>query len=472
MLYAADGGAPTDGGGALPEGHPPVDMPQGHPPVENRPRRPATPGHGEVMNEPPEDSVAEDPTLPAGALIVSVMDVQERPIPRAPIKLAILHQSVAKGDSREELTRTADDSGVVRFEGLTVGSASQYRVITTRGPGSFSMGPFTMGAERGKRAVIHSYEVSTSIDEVLVGMQAAVYVSLREDSLSVEHLVSVFNLGPVAWVPDVTMTLPEGFKAFTKPDNAEEGVHFAEVKGTGAALRGTISPGRHDATFRYQIPLENEERQTISIQLPPRVAQTRVMVEASRKMGVEVPGFPPAQRDQNRDGKRILVTGRQVSREEGGLRRLEITITGLPTQGYGRWVAVLLASTALVSGGVFFYGRRGKKDEIDEETRDDLLEARDALLDEIAELERAHRRGDIGPKTYARIKNALLDSLARIVLMLDSKPAARPAPPPTTPPTTTPPTTTPPTTSTSTKAPAKRASQKPARGAGAERKST
>ena len=462
---AADAGAPGDAGSALPQGHPPVDMPEGHPPTDmpqghpptgGRSPRGAPPGHGETLSEPPEDTVGEDPSLRPGELIVTVRDVQERPIPRAPIKLAILHQSVAKGDAREELTRTADEGGVVRFEGLTVGSASQYRVITTSGPASFTLGPFAMGAERGKRAVIHAYEVSTSIDEVLVGVQAAVYVSLREDSLSVEHLFSIFNLGPVAWVPNLTIALPEGFKAFNKPDNAEEGVHFAEVKGTGAALRGTIGPGRHDATFRYQVPLTNDEKQTIAIQLPPRVAQARVMVEASRKMGVEVPGFPAAQRDQNRDGKRILVTGRQVSREEGGLRRLEVTITGLPTQGYGRWVAVVLAATALAGGGAFVYARRGKEDDIDEETRDDLIEARDALLDEIAELERAHRRGDIGPKTYARIKNALLDSLARIVSMLEKKPTAEPPPPP------------PP------KAPVKRSPPKQARASGAEapRKST
>jgi hypothetical protein len=409
-----------------------------------------------MMNEPPEDTIQEDPTLPPGVLVVTVNDAQDRPIPRAPLKLSVLHQSVAKGDSREELTRTADESGVVRFEGLTTGSASQYRAITTRGPGSFSLGPFALGAERGKRAVVHAYEVSTSIDEVLVGMQAAVYVQLREDSLSVEHLFSVFNLGAVAWVPNITVSLPEGFKAFNKPDNAEEGVHFAEVKDTGAALRGTIAPGRHDATFRYQVPLENKEKQTLTIQLPPRVAQARVMVEASRQMGVEVPGFPPAERSQNRDGKRILITGRQVSREEGGLRKLEITITGLPTQGYGRWVAVVLAVTALAGGGAFVYARRGKEEEMDEETRDELIEARDALLDEIAELERAHRRGDVGPKTYARIKNALLDSLARIVAMLEKKPAAAAPPPP------------PP------KEPVKRPPQKKARASGAEapRKST
>jgi hypothetical protein len=35
------------------------------------------------------------------------------------------------------------------------------------------------------------------------------------------------------------------------------------------------------------------------------------------------------------------------------------------------------------------------------------------VLDELAELERAHRAGDVGPKTYARTRRELLERLAR-----------------------------------------------------------
>jgi hypothetical protein len=407
-------------------------MPEGHPPLDasDRPRRAAPPqGHGESLAEPPEDTVEDDSTLPRGSLVVTVKDLEDRPVPRAPLKISVLHQSVARGDSREELERTTDESGTASFEGLTFGSATSYRVITTRGPAIYSVGPFALSDQRGKRVVLHSYEVATGIDEVLVGMQAAVYVSLREDSLSVEHLFSVFNLGRVAWVPNITITLPEGFKAFNKAEAAEGDVQFTEVKGRGAALKGTVTPGRHDATFRYQVPLENREEQTIQIELPPRVAQARVMTEASRSMGLKVAGFPAAEKSQNRDGKKILITGRQVSREEGGLKRLEITVTGLPTPGPGRWIAVVLTATALLGAFAYVYQRRDTR-EMDDDTREDLVEAREALLAEIIELERAQRRGEIGPRTYGRIRRALLDSLARIVAMLDTKPAAAAATPP------------------------------------------
>jgi hypothetical protein len=57
---------------------------------------------------------------------------------------------------------------------------------------------------------------------------------------------------------------------------------------------------------------------------------------------------------------------------------------------------------------------------LDPDARDDLLDAREALLSELVALERARKTGEVGPKTYARLRAALLDALARIVDMLDA----------------------------------------------------
>src|SRR5262249_42255180 len=154
---------------------------------------------------------------------------------------------------------------------LTFGSGTTYRVLTTRGPATYSVGPFALSDQVGKRAVLYSYEVATDIEGLPVGMQAAVYLQLREDTISVEHLFSVFNLGEVAWVPNnINVVLPNGYKAFNKPDDSGD-VRIEEVSGKGAAFRGTATPGRHDVSFRYQVPLTGEDKQTIRINLPPRV---------------------------------------------------------------------------------------------------------------------------------------------------------------------------------------------------------
>ncbi|WP_148314521.1 carboxypeptidase-like regulatory domain-containing protein [Sorangium cellulosum] len=425
---AADAGAPA-AAGALPPGHPEVgqELPSGHPPVGKPPaggaasRRAAEELTG--LFEVPDDTVQEDAGLPPGAIALTVQDADGQPIPRVAVDVDILQSSVTKGESRERVTRETDDAGTVRLENLTIGGGTSYGISVTRSGGTFSLPHFGLSAEAGKRAVLHVYEATPDVNGLLVGSQGIIYLQLRQDSISVEQLFQVYNLGRVAWLPDETFALPPDYKAFNKSEGMDE-MRFEEVKGTGVALRGTVSPGRHEGQFRWQVPLGQEERQTIRIELPPRIAQLRVMAEASKSMTLNVAGFPAAQRTQNRDGKKILITEKAGNRADGGLRTIEITLGGLPTPGVGRWIALVLAGAAVIGGAALNFVRRREADRgPDEEERRELLEARDALLDEFVELERARKRGDVGPKTYDRVRTALLDALARIVSMIESTPA-------------------------------------------------
>jgi hypothetical protein len=424
-------------GDSLPAGHPAVGepLPAGHPPVadddDDAPEDPhgnaAGAGHAGDPRffNPPEDTVVDDPSLPAGTVVVTIKDAHDQPVPRAPILVGVLHSTVAKGDSNERLSREGDEGGSARFDGLAFGSGHTYRVSTTRGQASYAHAPFAITDKNGKRVTLHSYEVSPNLDELPIAMQAMVYVSLREDSIQVEQLVSVYNLGPVAWMADTTVQLPKGFKAFNKQDSMDD-ARVEEVPG-GAALRGTFPPGRRDMDFRYQVPLDDDARQTMRLSFPPRVAQARVIAEASRSMSLEVPGFPPAKRVEGRDGKHLLVTEQQVARAAGGVSSVELTLGGLPTQGPGRWIAVALAILVFGSGVVYFVLSFGGP--LDADARGDLVEAREALLGEMVALERARKSGEVGPRTYARVRASLLEALARIVAMIEAAtPAKKPGP--------------------------------------------
>lgn len=422
--------APPKGGEALPEGHPPVGaaqgdeakggepLPEGHPPVQGS--GPHGGGGGRGLFEPPPDTVAEDPALPPGSIEVQILDADDRPLPGAPVALGILENTVSRGESRSRRAGEADGSGRIRWDGLAVGANVSYRVQTSRGGASYAAAPFALSDTAGKRVRLHAYEVSSSLDDVLVGAQALVFVTLREDALVVEHLFSYFNVGRVAWTPEgAAVRLPEGYKAFNKPDSMDD-FTFEEDAGSGkAAMRGTLEPGRHEATFRYQVPLSGDERQTIKIELPPRVAQARVAAEASPSMSLSVEGFPEPERNQNRDGKRVLITERQATRMDGGVGTLEITLSGLPTPGPGRWIAVGLGLGAIGAAALYIGRRRGRG--MSEEERTELEEAERALLDEIVELERARARGDVGPESYERLRAALVASLARIERKLPAR---------------------------------------------------
>ncbi|MBK8251446.1 MAG: hypothetical protein IPK82_02110 [Polyangiaceae bacterium] len=426
--------------GDLPPGHPPTgDMPPGHPPSgsDSGAMPPGHPPTGDAANsggksphgqgggrrdlfEAPEDTAEDDPTLPVGTILLVLRDAQDKPIAETDVRLGIIHNTVAAGESRERKTGTTDAQGTIRWEGLTFGSGTSYRASVTRGRAQFGAPPFALGDRAGKRVTMHVYATTSDVEEALVGTQGLVYIALREDSIVLEHMYGIFNLGAVAWVPEnQTIELPEGYKAFNRPDSMD-GVGIDEVNGKGV-LRGTIGPGRHDIQFRYQVPLDGDERQTIRIELPPHVAQMRVMVESSKTMGAEVPGFPAARKTRNRDGKRVLVTEKMVTREEGGVRTLEVTLTGLPTPGPGRWVALALAMGAVAGAFAYIQNRRDQKG-VDPELRRDLIDAREALLRDIVELERKHRAGEIGPKTYERLRGALLDALERLVTKIQSTP--------------------------------------------------
>jgi hypothetical protein len=402
--------------GSLPPGHPPVGHggdAQAQGDRDSDPR----------FFTPPQDVALDDPSLPAGSIVVVVKDAKDKPLPGAPITLSILHSSVARGEARDRKSAVADADGAARFDGLSVGTGHSYEAITTRGPARYGYAPVGLGDKVGKRITVHAYDASSKVEDLAVAMQGLVFASLREDSIQVEQLVSVYNLGPIAWTADTTFPLPKGFKAFNKQESTGD-ARVEEVSGTGAALRGTFPPGRTDLDFRYQIPLEGSESQTFKIGMPPRVAQARVIAESSKTMTLNVTGFGASHPTTGRDGKRLLVSEHQATRAEGGVPAVEITLGGLPTPGQGRWVAVALAILALGAG--FWYFLEHRDTAVDDDARQDLIEAREALLSELVALERAFKSGEVGPKSYNRIRASLTEALARIVRMLDeAKPPPR-----------------------------------------------
>lgn len=435
--------APADkpAAGALPPGHPTVGdpagagLPAGHPSmgddgddVDDGDMPPGADPHGggasphnngavpsKVFRAPPDGS-QDDSTLPVGSIVISVRDAQDKPIAAAPINLGIFHSSVAKGDSRENKSGVSDEAGQIRFDGLPIGSGITYKVSTSRGPATYSVMPFPLSDKNGKRVVLHSYEISNDIERLPIGTEGFVYLSLKEDAIQIEQMYTVLNLGSVTWVADLPIELPEGFRAFNKQDSMDE-ARIDEVSGKGAALRGTFSPGRHELSFRYQVPLDNETRQSMTMELPAHIFQAQILAESSKTMGLEVADFPAAQKTQNRQGKRVLGTEKQFPRKDGK-QTLTITLTGLPTTGPGRWIAVALAVGALL-GGLAYYLQKRDDEGLDVEARRDLVDAREALLTEIVALEKAHKSGEIGPKSYAHLRASLFDALARIETMLE-----------------------------------------------------
>ena len=422
---AAKAGAST---GALPAGHPPVDddgdesdsgeaeLPAGHPAVAPAAKAPAE-------NTLPEDTSELDNALPPGTIAVEVRDAQDRPVPRADVNLGILQQSVAKGESRRHTTMRGDETGLARFEGLEPGGGVAYRITIPWGSGSelatYAAMPFQLDLHHGQRVRLHVYPVTSQVDAAYLGIQGIVYIELKDDVLQFDELFQVYNLGAVTWVPsDVVLALPAGWKAFSAQKEMSD-TGFDEVAGQGARMRGTFSPGQHSTHFRYQVPYNGDESAELSLSLPPRVARMRVIAEAAKGMTLRVNDFPPAQPDRNQQGQRVLLTERQLRSGDKPLSRVRVVLENIPTEGPAKWIAVV-ASDLTMGIGLFVAFEQEKNKGKKSPHGQDAERARSRLVAEIASLDKAHRAGQLGPKAYNRIREALIDSLARIMAVRDA----------------------------------------------------
>jgi hypothetical protein len=363
--------------------------------------------------EPPADVSTPSPAVPGGTVEITLVSGDETPQPNIDVKLGILRQTIAEGDARDTKTARTDAQGKVRFSGLATATDYSYRVSVPRGPATYAAAPFQLKRDVGQSVTLHLFPVTQDINQALVAMRAIVAIEPRDDVFQFEVLFRAFNIGKVTWVPnDITFELPKGAKAFS----AQEGMNDTRFATDGddtshVRLFGTFVPGQRDATFRFQVPNDGNATADFRMGLLPHVAQVRVIAQSSPGMGMRVENFDPAEPTQDNNGQRLLLTERQLHAGDAQLRDLGITLSGLPTHGVGRWVAVALAVVAF--GWGIEASRRGSErpQELDPES---VARAREVLIEELVLLEKARRAQEIGPVTYETARRQLVTALSRL----------------------------------------------------------
>lgn len=399
----------------LPPGHPMVapagnadgDEDDDEPPPNAPPSGPGGGGAGAGAGafQPPPDTSEEDPLVPPGTIAIEVKDAENRPIPNLPLSLTVLHQSVAKGQSKDSRPLQADETGRARVDHLEVGSSVSYWVKHQTAGATFASVPTQLTPARGVHVVLHVYPVVHDIESALVVSQGAIYFEVKDDRVQVEEAITFFNFGKTAWFPDgLVIKLPPTFTALTSQSMmSDQGVDPVDKK--GAKIRGTFGPGRHEIGFRWQLPYDGERDLTVDVNVPPHAAIWRVMAAAGRETTLDVSGFPEAQKRTDRQGQRILVTEKQVQRS-APLTAVHVVLRGLMVPGPARVIASCLAGLGVLLGLFLGVGPKVR-------SKGAVKSERAELLAEIEELERAHLRGDVGPKAYVRMRSELLDAIAQ-----------------------------------------------------------
>jgi hypothetical protein len=374
-------------------------MPAGHPGMDG--------------SEGLKDTVVAAPNLAPGTIEVHVADGTGRPLANTPVRLGLMRQDVATGNSNEERTLNTDATGTVTFQRMPIGTEYSYRATVRQGAGSYASDPFRLDERTGQRVLVHVYPVTSDIRQAMVGMRAVVFVQPREDIFQIETTIQVLNIGQIAWVPDnVRIPLAEGAKAF----RASESMHDTAVersKDGEVTLHGTFSPGQHEVTFQYQIDSRHEPAQRFRMGLPPHVAEMRVYSEGPREMRLVVQGYPPAEKATSQTGGHLLVTGRRATRGDAPLDAIDVTLENLPVPAQGRWYAAFLA-LGLAAFGVWSGFLRKSAKPASRGNTAEIKEAEELVYRELVVLERLEREGQIGPKAYAEARTELLDVLSRL----------------------------------------------------------
>lgn len=411
----ADGGTrDAAGAGAAPvqRAEDAEDPSAGHPSVRDADPHARAGSHGAMSGlfEPPEDREEADTTVPPGTIVVDLRDADDAPVTGETVMLGMLINSIAKGDSRKHVQAATNERGRVVFSGLETASNIAYRVSSGFQGGSFAASPFQLEQAKAMHVVLHVYPVTHDLQQALIVSEVTVAAEVRDDRIQMEEVLKFYNLGRTAWQPQgVRMALPEGFKAFnTQASMSDQGADEAD---SAAALHGTFPPGRHTVEFRWQLPWSGDSDFEFGVGLPPHVAIARALMPAAANLKLTVSGFPPADLRHDAQGQRFLVVERQLRPEDPKLTELTIGIHGLPTTGPGRLIATLLAACGVVIGLVLSFARRSSA--ASSAAAADSATTRSLLLEEISQLERAHRAGEVGPKTYGRTRKELVDALAR-----------------------------------------------------------
>jgi len=386
------------------------ELPAGHPPVDSTPHGHAGGAGGTIPGvfEPPEDTEQPDPTLPPGTIAVELRDADDKPVTGVEVTLGILVNSIAKGDKREHRQANSDARGRATFSGLELASNIAYRVSVGYQGGAFAAMPFQLQQAGAMRVVLHVYPVTRDIQQALIVAEATLMCEVREDRIQIDEVLGLYNLGRTAWQPDdVRMKLPEGFTGFNaQASMSDQGV---DDVGGSARMRGTFPPGRHSIEFRWQVPWSGDKDVDFDVGMPPHVAIVRVMMPATGNVKMSVQGFPAAETRHDAQGQSFLVTERRMRPDDPRLTALSLGIHDLPTPGPGKYVASAIAAIGVALGLALALSRRGAR-------RIDATAGQAAILQDLAELERAKAAGDVGPKTYERAHRELIDALARTLV--------------------------------------------------------
>ncbi len=375
-----------DADAQMPAGHPPVDAPEG------------------ATQKPVTTVVPSDQLKPDTIQVYVVNEAGER-VPNADILLGIMKSD----SSRDKVAKRADDKGSFLFTDLATGAGQAYRISVPYQGATFAAKPFRLEGDKGVYVTIVRSAVTHDPRYIVIALGQLLF-EFRDTRVHVTQQARLVNLGQSTYVlpsKGLRLTLPKGFTAFqAEAVMSDQRINSDEH---GMLIEGSIGPGETTLTWGYDIPVTGN---TMRIEAPLgfQLYRMRVLAEAPEGLSMKVDGFPDGKLFET-EQHRVLLSEFQRSPGDAPLESLSVTLSGLPGPGPARWVAVSLA--LLVAGSVLFFSLRKKQNQAVNDANIEL--AKQALLDQIVELDKKHAAGEIGPSYHAKQVEELTIAIALLL---------------------------------------------------------
>lgn len=331
----------------------------------------------------PDGKARVDAESAAGTVRVKLVDEAGKPLSGLSVTLLSAARGGEKVESQGSKPSGAD--GSVAFSDLRSGSEIGYMVSVEREGARQQSQPFQLSADHGALVALTVRAVSNDRNGLKLGPGTHVIFEPQDDSVQVVENIQLQNTLEQPIDPGPTgLRIPLAADALSPqvaPGGPSQLSVDASQDGPPVLLwKGPIPPGETMISAGFVL----KHRGTLKFQQQLSVRAETLRVVAIKLPDLKIDGVTDAE-ERKWNGRELLVASATLP-SAGGV--LEITLTGLPTDFYQlRILAVVLAAAIGLAFAYVAIYRRSDEDLATEQARQRLMRRREALLDELINLE-------------------------------------------------------------------------------------
>ena len=374
-----------------------------------------------AQTQMPDPSLIHGRALPAPELATGTVTIR---VVRQSIGNDAPDQTVRVTVGGKSSTATTDAMGRAEFSGLAVGQEG--RATATVDGEEMESQPFTVPTSGGLRVILvagiaeanarkareaaESLAAPATKGVVVFGGNSRVLMQFTDDSLQVYYVLDVVNnaRARVDVGGPLVVDLPSGASSATAMEGSSP---LGTVSGNRLTITGPFPSGTTSVQIAFRMAYSSSSLSFVQA-WPAGFERTTVGVEKVGPLTMSSPQLPDSSEVEG-DGGQVFVLGHGGALAAG--TPLTVTLGNLPYRNRTpRYVALALAAGIIALGAWLAFTGSAR-----DTSRQALTNRREALLQELAQLEVKRRDGAMSADRYAARRQRVLTELEHVLGELD-----------------------------------------------------